>query len=314
MSGYQFRRQALEMATDSWIRNAYQIGVLNDRHQYYDEYLVKDELPVGGPEWKTPLFRLPVLWRLLQNDWHNLPASLKYFTILLTPGGLLALLFSTITLTRERTLRAEAQLAWIATISAVILMLAYGMVLVSERYFLPIVPVLMAVAVPYLLPSDKPPKPFPASWRYLPMTLALLSTLVFLVIPSSAFRTRTRDYQTSSYDAANKLRSFGRGETLVVIGGAPYNDHGMGAEAGIFAAYFAGWKIVADLGKPWSTPTEEIVNSIRQASPDAAMIWGLPRDPHYGATVKGLQSGSFRKSMPILDEKDGEVGTIVFLH
>jgi len=43
------------------------------------------------------------------------------------------------------------------------------------------------------------------------------------------------------------------------------------------------------------------------------MIWGLPRDSNYATLVHDLQtSGAFR-SMPIIDEHDGEMGSIVFL-
>jgi len=110
-----------------------------------------------------------------------------------------------------------------------------------------------------------------------------------------------------------KLAAHADGDTTITIGSAAYVDHGMGFEAGIYAAYFANTKIVADLETPGTIPSETIIADLVRVNPASVMVWGMRQDPSCVRLARDMQLHGFSKFLPIVDAKDGQVGTIFFL-
>jgi DNA-binding LacI/PurR family transcriptional regulator len=131
---------------------------------------------------------------------------------------------------------------------------------------------------------------------------------------ASPFRTVRQDFQRSAYAAADSLRNGGT-RNIVVIGEGPHPEHGVGWEAGFYAAYFADSRIVATLIEvPPELNPEAVVGDTEKLNPDAVMIWGTPSDSRYLRTMEAL-----RKTYPdanvtrIGDPVKGEVCTVLLL-
>jgi hypothetical protein len=131
---------------------------------------------------------------------------------------------------------------------------------------------------------------------------------------ASPFRTIHQDFQSSVHEAANALTR-GQAHSVIAIGEGPYPEHGVGWEAGVYAAYFAGSPIVADLFQvPEGVNVDSIVTDVQKLSPDAVMIWGVRSSAKYPRVVDALrESYPNAKVSSVRDPIRGEVGTVLVL-
>ncbi len=297
---------------------------LRDTRATYDAYMVSEAMPPGSPLWQAKVWRADVLRQIIQKEWMNVPAAGKEFLVLLTPGGLLALLLCIIQLTRERlTSPVRFRFASIVLSATLALVLAYCMLVFDGRYVIPMTPILMAVAVGAFLPTSRRETlrqhgwgilGSAKFWRTTASVILLVSLIGVQVYWASPFRRLNQDFQQSVYDGASALKG-GSAKTVVLIGVGPYPEHGVGWEAGIYAAYFAGTRVIGDLvDLPSPGNLDSALADIGTLGPDAVMVWGTTSDPGYSSLINALQKTYLGSTSQIIrDPKRGAVGNVLIL-
>jgi 4-amino-4-deoxy-L-arabinose transferase-like glycosyltransferase len=287
-----------------------------DMSTTYDDYMVAE---ASWPKLQKFNMRNPQLLTLvLDNERRNIPAAVKEVAILLTPGGILGLAAGLVLLTRNRfRYSAEAAFAWIAVVSLFVLIGAYCMLVFDSRYVLPITPVLIAMACYFVLPAkDSPHEGLdPGSLvKRGALGLLVVSWLFLLVYWALPFRTESQNYQVSCLEAAAALRA-GQpdGKTLVSIGEGPYPAHGIGFEAGVYAAYLSGRRIIAmNVALPGAAEGDRLIAAVLEKNSDAVVVWGKPPSDVYRTIVDSLQSAPGAVShVAVRDPQLGEVGTVI---
>jgi Dolichyl-phosphate-mannose-protein mannosyltransferase len=283
-------------------------AVLKDTKPSIDENNVNDPMPPGSWLWRYRIGLGQSAQVLVAHEIQNLPKALKELLIVVTPGGLAAFIFMVAVLARRR-VQHPVEFTVLAVVAAgsVSLLLAYCMLVFDGRYLYPIIPLLLAVAVGFLEHMG------PRLWRRAILTLIVLGIFASLVYPSSPFRTLTRDFQISCYQAGQSLRAH-PGSTVVSVGSGPYQEHGVGWEAGYKSAYFGDRRLIAATETlPSLENVPAILSDISKASPDAIMVWGKPGNPRYEALVQQLvheYAGGSQQT--ITDPVLGEVGSAVY--
>jgi len=220
-----------------------QPGVSDPSTQKADEYMVNDPLPPNSRAWSYRLTIRQAVPLVMAAERRNLPVALKELTIVLTPGGILGFLFMLqLMIRRRKQCVPEFRFTCVVAVSAVSLILAYGMLVFITTYSFPLVALIMAITSRFFVSDAQ----FPVSpvWQRCCIVLAIAGLLVAFTYRSSPFRTLDRNFQVSCYDAARKLETYS-GSRVVTIGSGPYPEHGVGWEAGYRTAYFANRRIVA---------------------------------------------------------------------
>ena len=326
-TGYQLRFNLLDPAA----RRAAQpagLMVLHDARMIYDPFMVADQMPPGSPLWRVKVWRPTLVRQVLQKEAQNVPQAIKELLVLLTPGGILALLLGVIQLTRGREKAPERfRFAWIALFTTAALVIAYCMLVFDGRYVLPITAVLMTLCIRFAVPpgmackagSDVAEVDDAGRWQAFAGMLLVLGLIGAQLYWASPFRTIQQDFQRSLYNAADGLRK-GEVRTVVVIGEGPYPEHGVGWEAGVYAAYFAGARVVGDLFEDPGDPVAKnvdansVVADIGKLAPDAVLIWDLPAHAKYPEVVRRLQQAYPEASArSVNDPVKGNVGTLILL-
>jgi 4-amino-4-deoxy-L-arabinose transferase-like glycosyltransferase len=325
-TGYQLRFNLL----DSAVKKAAQpagMAVLHDARTSYDSFMVADQMPPGSPLWREQVWRPGLVLQVLRKEAQNIPQAIKEFLVLLTPGGILALFLGVIQLTRGRRQTPERfRFAWIVLLTIAALVAAYCMLVFDGRYVLPVTAVLMALSIRFAVPVKMSREADTAVekvddagwWQTLAAILLVLGLVGTQLYWASPFRTINRDFQRSLYDAADGLRK-GEAQTVVVIGEGPYPEHGVGWEAGVYTAYFAGARVVGDLFEepgdaPVSVDLESLVADVGKLAPDAVLIWDLPRHAKYPGVLSKLQRAYPDATISsIRDPLKGNVGTLILL-
>lgn len=314
--GYQSRWNLLETESRSRLeRQSGNLSLLTDTSQTYDRYMVVDNMYPGSPLWQARLDFTKRSALAVRKIFLNFPSALKELIILITPGGVLAVLLA-VFISRRKFAAPETQLLWIVCLCSVVLILAYSLLVFDgARYLLPLAPILIACAVPFLWPAKwrglnvNMPSP-PARWRWAACTLFVAGTLFSQFYWASPFRTIRRDYQLSCYDAAEKLRELPSCKRLVVMGSGPFPEHGVGWEAGIYSSYFAGCHMVAFADQiPAKAQLGTMQADLKRIGPDAVLLFGNPQSSAFA----GIQDTELQKgfsSTAILDPQVGEVGTL----
>jgi 4-amino-4-deoxy-L-arabinose transferase-like glycosyltransferase len=330
-TGYQLRFNLLDPAA----RRAAAPGglaVLYDARTSYDAFMVADQMPPDSPLWRVKVWRQGLVRQVLHKEAQNIPQAIKEFLVLLTPGGILALCLGVIQLTRSRRQAGERfAFAWILLFTTVALVVAYCMLVFDGRYVLPITAVLMALSIRFAVPAkmfietgnQREQVADAGGWQKLAGILLVLGLIGTQLYWASPFRTMRQDFQRSLYDAADGLRN-GDAGTVVVIGEGPYPEHGVGWEAGVYAAYFAGARVVGDLfetaGEPTGNRTTDsvdaaaVVADVEKLAPDAVLIWDRPTHAKYADVVSSLQQAYPNADVSsISDPVKGNVGTVIVL-
>jgi hypothetical protein len=111
--------------------------------------------------------------------------------------------------------------------------------------------------------------------------LLVIGLVTSMTYSSSPYRTLDRDFQISCYRAGEMLRGHS-GATVASVGSGPYQEHGVGWEAGYKAAYFGDrWLVAATDQVPGADKTAALLDDLSKAAPDAVMIWRRPADVQY---------------------------------
>jgi hypothetical protein len=311
-AGYQSKWNLLDRETRQQVeRSASHLTVLRDTTRTLDPDMVVDNMPPASALWQTRVQLGSTIRLILAKERQNLPRALKEIVILLTPGGVLAIILAVLTF--GFTHQAETKFAWIVFASAASLVIAYCMLVFDGRYVFPLVPLLMAVAVPFVVPgqSDRFPERFP---RGCAVSAALLvaSTVFLLLYPASPFRSLRRDYQSSCYDAARKLQAIPSCKKLAVLGTGPYQQHGVGWEAGIYSSYFASCRLAAFSPElPATSQSQSLQQNLQAINPGAILLFGSVGNPAYDAVVSRIYAAwPNLRSESVNDPQAGKVGEL----
>lgn len=194
------------------------------------------------------------------------------------------------------------------------------MLVFDGRYVLPITPLLIALSVRFAVPLGPSGSSVVSveavsdggRWQTLACVLLVAGLIFVQLYWASPFRTIRHDFQLSVYDAARILKD-GQAENAVSIGEGPYPEHGVGWEAGMYAAYFSGSRIVGTLfDLPDISAQDSVIHDISKLSPDAVMVWGLATDAMHSSLVRKLQAAyPDRSAKLIADPHKGVVGVIL---
>jgi len=293
-------------------RSTGQLRFLRDASRNFDSDMVADNMPPGSVLWHAGL-RLDATTRLiLTRERQNLPKAIKELVILLTPGGVLAV--SLVVLSLSSSDSPERKFVAVVLASAATLVVAYSMLVFDARYVFPLMPLLMAIAVPFVMPRQKGSlfaERFSRA-RFVSAALVVASTIFLLLYPASPFRRLRRDYQSSCYDTARKLEAIPSCKRLVVLGAGPYPEHGVGWEAGIYASYFAGCRMVAFSPElPRAAQDGSLQKDFQIVNPDAILLLGPSHGAAYGAVASAIHDvWPNQRSQPVDDPQAGEVGEL----
>ena len=319
MSGYQFKKNLLQWTSGVNLYKSEDLELLSETSKIYDKYLVLDPMPPGSELWQRKITGENLQRNVIHNERKNIPKALKELCILVTPGGMIAFLLGMLALFRRRTKNSvEAYAVVIVLFSSASLILAYSLLVLDGRYVIPLVPLIMAISVRFILPKLTPydelsPKPL---IRKVVLLTTIISILFFTIYWASPFRSMA-DFEQSCYDAAKIISNESPvTKTAVVIGEGPYPNRGVGWEAGIYAAYFANARIVGSLAILTNEVLDEkIVRDLYKLKPDILMVWGNPQEYAYADLVYRLKRNSLCRTFKgIIDPTKGEVGTIFSLH
>jgi hypothetical protein len=242
----------------------------------------------------------------------NLRKAVKELLIVITPGGPVAFVFVIAVLAKRRKqVRVEFTMAVVVAAGSVSLLLAYCMLVFDGRYLYPIIPLLLAIAVGFFVgPID----PALGIWRRVTMALIVLGILASLLYSSSPFRNLSRDFQISCYRAGQSLRAH-PGSTVVSVGSGPYQEHGVGWEAGYKSAYFGDRRLIGATEKlPNLEEIPALLGDISKARPDAIMVWGNVGEVRYEALIQQIiqeYPGGSREAL--MDPLRGEVGSALYV-
>ncbi|MGA2980024.1 MAG: glycosyltransferase family 39 protein [Terriglobales bacterium] len=272
-----------------------------------DEYVVNDPMPPHSRAWsyRPPISEAVPL--VIAAERRNLPEALKELTILLTPGGILGFFFMLGTTIRRRWQSVpEFRFTCVVAVSAVSLILAYGMLAFITTYAYPLVALIMAVTSRFFV-SDAQFAANPV-WQRLCIVLVVAGLIVAFTYRASPFRTLDRNFQMSCYDAAQKLEAYS-GSRVVTIGSGPYPEHGVGWEAGYRVAFFSNRRIVAE-SPDLPADVALLMADIEKSSADAVLLWGNPTDPRFQLVLRGL-AAEYQVRLPIMDPVLGQVGVVV---
>jgi hypothetical protein len=310
--GSQFKTNLLQ-----WTLHAYRehrdptYALLRDTTIDFDEYVVGDPMPPGSWAWAYPITIKQTLPKVILAEECNVPQVVKEMIIVGTPGGLLAFVFALAMLARHRHhYPVEWRFAIVVAVAALSLVLAYSMLVFDSRYLFPLTPLLLAASAGFLVGAGELNY---QGWRRICLALVAIGVIISVTYRSSPFRTLTRDFQASCYDAGNRLKAHGA-TRIVSLGSGPYPEHGVGWEAGYKAVYFGGRRIVGSMDSlPDSTQLSSLTRDIEKASPDAILVWGRPDDARRARLIQGFillcRHSSIEK---ILDPSLGEVGVAIF--
>jgi hypothetical protein len=297
---------------------------LHDGRAIYDRYMVSDIMPPGSPLRQVKVWRASLPGQILRRELQNVPMAAKEIVILLTPGGVMALTISLVLLTRTRKVSTVRFLfAWIALATTAALVAAYCMLVFDWRYVIPMVAVLIALALGAFVPTGRPAGDanhdveswYGADrWKMASVLLLFFSLLGVQIYRGSPFRYLRQDFQESTYDGASLLKD-ANAKTIVIIGAGPYPEHGVGWEAGLYSAYFAGAHVVGNMDDlPFPSHKDSVIADIGTLDPDAVMVWGTASNINYSLTINGIREAHHGSATRIVrDPERGEVGTVVIL-
>jgi hypothetical protein len=317
-TGDQFRTNILQWTLhEKWPAGDKGFLVLRDESKNVDEYMVGDPLPPGSPFWQYHYTLSRLVPAILSSEVRNIPLAIREILVVFTPGGTLAFALATIALRLKRqTFPVEFRIALTVLAGSVTLVLAYCMLVFDGRYVLPVIPLLIAISVRFLLPNDtkNDPLALPWPWQRISLAFIVVPIIFFLGYRPSPFRNLTRNFQASCYKAAQELKSHSA-RNIVTIGSGPYPEHGVGWEAGYTTAFLAGARVVASADQvPGPNTVPNLMLDVRKAAPDALIVWGKSEDLRYTELEHALTE-RYPGSSPqeITDLTTAKVGAIYFL-
>jgi len=304
-TGSQFKMNLLQWTlrgTTPQPASRYQL--LRDISPNMSEHMVYDPMPPGAWEWNYHLDLSLVLKRAVHAEMRNLPLAARELLLLMTPGIPLAFFALFPFLFRSPEMRAERVLAVTIVVGSVALVLAYAMLVIDSRYFFPLIPLWFAVGSKMLWPDARLGL---QRMRWLCLGLVLAGTIFSLTYWASPFRVQTRDWTVICRAASNALKKH-QSKTVVSLGSGPFPEHGVGWEAGYFAAYYGNARLVATLDKI-PQKLEGLPSDIAQASPDAVLLWET--DQQKRDLLRRTLDAKYPNDEKIVDPQLGEVGLVL---
>jgi len=310
-TGSQFRLNLLQWTlAASRVQQDATYSVLTDTSRDYDDYVVLD-MPPGSWMWTYHIDLRSASPRIIRAEVRNVPTAVKELAIVETPGGLLAFLLALIVLARSRRAnQAEWRFAVVSAVAAVSLVAAYSMLVVDSRYLYPLMALIPALSAGFVTDEGDPGFRL---WRRICLALVVIGVVFSMTYWASPFRTLTRDFQLSCYDAGQHLKAH-PGSRIVSLGAGPFPGHGVGWEAGFKSAYFGERRLVATMDSlPDSRQLSSLMTDIQKSSPAAILVWGRPDNSRRSDLLQRLALLYPHSSTEkILDPALGEVGVVVF--
>ncbi len=311
-AGYQLKWNLLDAEVRNLPTQMPGPSLISDYRRSHDAYLVGDSMYPGSPLWNYRPNPRETMRLILSRERSNVPRALKEIAILITPGGIVAILLAAFYV-RGKELSSDKILLIVVLFCAATLVLGYCMLVFDGRYVIPLAPPLISIAAGFVLPKTIYPRSQTSSNLASVCAFALLaiSAVFFQMYWASPLQSHRRDYQLSCYDAAEKLESSGTCRKLVVIGKGPYPEHGVGWEAGFYSAYFAGCQMI---GFAQNLPTEdnanEMAREVKSMHPDALVVFADTKNRELKALLQALPNASV-KAVSIRDPQAGDVGVVV---
>ena len=158
------------------------------------------------------------------------------------------------------------------------------------------------------------PRREPRPWQAVSGALLVVGLFAVQIYWASPYRTINHDFQRSVHWVANALAR-AHAHSVVTIGMGPYPEHGVGWEAGVYAAYFAGARIIGDLSPlPSELNGDSVLADVKKLDSDAVVIWGSPGDSTYTMLVSRIRQAYPLDQLTIIhDPHKGEVATVLIL-
>ncbi|HET9407726.1 MAG TPA: hypothetical protein VFO39_10850 [Candidatus Sulfotelmatobacter sp.] len=320
-TGYQLHWNLLDPASRAAeAHRLYGMLALREERETLDSYMVTDSMPPASPFWKMSIRQNHLLRRIARSEMQNIPKACKELLVLLTPGGLLALLLCLVGLTRKRLqLPAQFRFACVVLLTSATLIAAYSMLVLDTRYVIPIAPAWMALAIRFAVPPAwshaAEPQSKAKSLQAIAAVLLAIGMVTVQVYWASPFRTIGQDFQTSVYQTAEILKQ-AHARTLVNIGLGPYPEHGVGWEAGYYTGFFGNLRVIGGLQEiPSSINPSSVAADLAKLRADAVVVWGAPSDSTCGEIVSRIHT-DYPNNPPIAinDPKKGQVATLFLLN
>lgn len=284
--------------------------VLDDTSSSIDAHMVLDPMPPGSWAWSYKIQLRRAVPKILEAERTNLPVMMKALVILSNPGVLLGFLLLIWASTQPRVMgglaRDVSTVIVIILFATIALTIAYCMLVVDERYILPLFPLVIAIGSRFLEYSFSERT---RVLRFAAWVLAIGGVLWSLLYPSSPFRVQRRDFQAICYEAGKALGQ-NPGTEIVSIGSGPFPEHGVGWEAGYKAAFFGEKRLIAtDDAWPSKQPLS-VLNDLDKVHVSAILVWGGNSQPREELLAK--LRGSYIQHSRILDPILGDVGVVLF--
>jgi hypothetical protein len=311
-TGTQFKTNFLQWTLREYRNHRPQTySALLDITANTDVHMVTDPMAPGSWAWSYKLNMQRVFPKVIQAERSNLPVMLKELAILSNPGillGFVLLLASAFRSEGHSLLNHDSRtMIIIVVMAAISLVLAYCMLVVDERYLLPLVPLLIAMGSRFMIKAsgDRDSHLRLACW-----VLAAVSFGWTLIYPSSPFRVQTQDFQAICYQAGDALKQ-NSGSDVVSIGSGPFPEHGVGWEAGYKAAYFGGKRLIATDEK-WPSRNEMALlqKDLEKANPSAILVWN--RDDSSRQELLATLKFKYSEMTKLVDPSLGDVGVVLF--
>jgi len=311
-TGTQFKTNFLQWTLREYRNHRPQTySALLDIRASTDEHMVTDPMAPGSWGWSYKLNMHRVFPKIIQAEIVNIPLMMKELAILSNPGILLG--FALILAFAFRSgghalLNKDARIMIaIVVIAAISLVLAYCMLVVDERYLLPLVPLIIAIGSRFMIKASSDGY---SLLRLACWVLAVVSFAWTLVYSSSPFRVQKQDFQAICYQAGDALKQ-NSGSDVVSIGSGPFPEHGVGWEAGYKAAYFGGKRLIATEEK-WPSQNEMslLQKDLEKANPSAILVWN--RDDSSRQELLTTLKSKYSEKTKIVDPSLGDVGVVLF--
>ena len=285
-------------------------AVLQDISSNTDFQMVVDPMPPGSWGWTYNIQLTQVFRKIIDAERANLPLMMKGLVILANPGVVMGLVSLAWISLRRRTpvfLTKDARVMILIVLTAAItLVLAYCMLVVDERYLLPLFPLVIAVGSRFLTGSlNLKIQPLrTACWA-----MAAGSLVWSVIYPSSPFRVQKRDFQVICYEAGAALRDI-PGTEIVSIGAGPFPEHGVGWEAAYKSAFFGKKRLIAT-DDTWPSEEPLLLNTDLQTThASAILVWGSDNESR-NRLVQNLRP-RYSERTRIIDPILGDVGLVLF--
>jgi 4-amino-4-deoxy-L-arabinose transferase-like glycosyltransferase len=312
MSGYQFRHQVASlMMKKTWIQPGPAPATFVDERPFVDEYMVVDPIPPDSSLWKVKISFREIAPRLFRNEARNVIGGVRGASVLWSAGGWIAFVACGWMLWRRRD--SERLSFFLLTLfSGSALVFGYGLMAIEARYLLPISVLVIAVGSRVIVSQELIGNGVQTSVLVAAIaSICIIAQAIFLnAYGGSPLRTR-RDFQAPYRDIGRIL--IANPGNVVSYGVPPNSALGIGWEAGYYASFFGGQRLV---GFSTSLPGTEssVCDDLNLVAPRSVTVWGSQEAPRYSDTLGRVETCGYSLAAKALDPVDGEIGSLLVRH